>query len=76
MNCKYETFFQFSSRQRVPVIVHVEDTENHVGCNNSFLQVPKPIATIHPSSPTISHKSSFSQVTFPKSDRAVKTFAV
>ncbi|VDN93913.1 unnamed protein product [Brugia pahangi] len=46
---------QFSTRKKVPVIMHVEDTRGDTDNNNS-LQVPQPIATIYSTSPTLSQR--------------------
>ncbi|VDO49894.1 unnamed protein product, partial [Brugia timori] len=45
----------FSTRKKVPVIMHVEDTRGDTDNNNS-LQVPQPIATIYSTSPTLSQR--------------------
>ncbi|KAK6103757.1 ZIP Zinc transporter family protein [Brugia pahangi] len=46
---------QFSTRKKVPVIMHMEDTRGDTDNNNS-LQVPQPIATIYSTSPTLSQR--------------------
>uniref|UniRef100_A0AAF5Q3X6 ZIP Zinc transporter n=1 Tax=Wuchereria bancrofti TaxID=6293 RepID=A0AAF5Q3X6_WUCBA len=45
----------FSTRKKVPIIMHVEDARSDTDNNNS-LQVPQPIATIYSTSPALSQR--------------------